>query len=110
MTLVKNPNPRRQRFQHRSVVAHQQNRSLVFREGVFQRFNGINGQVIWRLVEEQEIGRAENHHRERYAGALPTKQFIGPTLSLVAGKTKPGEMTLNHAAFPLWPEIAYDVI
>ena len=39
MALVKNPNPRRQCLQHCAVVAHKEDRSLVFRERILECFH-----------------------------------------------------------------------
>src|ERR1700674_994409 len=66
--------------------------------------------MICRLVEQKKVRAAKNHHRERDTGALPTRQRVGTALSFVAGKPKPGKMTLNLAAFPLGPEVAYDIV
>src|ERR1700730_18190378 len=91
-------------------MAHQQYRSFILLEGVLERFHRFDVKVICRLVEQKKIRAAKDHHCERDPGALPTGQRVGTTLSLVAGKSKSGEMTLNLAAFPLRPEIAYDII
>src|SRR5450759_38310 len=91
-------------------MAHQQDRAFVFPEGILERFHRFDVQVIGRLVEKKEVRPAENHHRERDSCPLPPRQRVGTTLGFVAGKSEPSEVTLNLAAFPLWPELTYNVI
>src|SRR3984893_7342960 len=91
-------------------MAHQQYRSFILLEGVVERLHRFDVKVICRLVEQKKVRAGNNHHCERDPGPLPTRQSFGTTLSLVARKSKFGEMTLNLAAFPLRPEIAYDIV
>src|SRR4029077_18601557 len=85
VTLVQNPYSGRHGFQHRTVVAHEQYRAFILFESVLERFYGFDVKVIRWFVKQKEVRVAENHHCERYPGALPARQCVSATLSFVAG-------------------------
>ena len=65
MPIVEDPNPRRQRIEQCPVMTDKQNGALKIGERVFQRFDRFDIEMIRWLVEQEKVGAAEHHHRER---------------------------------------------
>ena len=65
--------------------------------------------IRW-LVEQKKVRATENHHRQRNPGSLAAGEGIRTTLGLVTGETELRKVTLNLTAFPVWPELAYDIV
>ena len=98
--LVQHPDPVGQSAQQRPVVAHQNDGSVIGFDGVLQRLDRLHVEVIGRLVEEQEVGARQHHHRQRHAGALAAREGSRLSQYRVAGETEPAQMALNQAALP----------
>jgi hypothetical protein len=47
--------------------------------------------MVGRLVEEQGVGRTQEHPRDREAGALPAGQHTDPLVDIVAREEEAAE-------------------
>ena len=108
--FVKHPNPCRERAQQFAIVAHEQHAAFVLIDGILERFDRLDVEMVRRLVENQQIRAAEHQHRERDSRALAAGERVGASLHFVAGKSKAAEVSLNHPAIPRWPQIVDDVV
>src|SRR6476660_10349985 len=61
--------------------------------------------IRW-LVEQQKVGAAQHHHRQRHTGLFTTGELVGTPLDFVTGESEAPEMCLNLAALPMRPQIA----
>ena len=97
---MEHPHPGCQRFEHGSIVAHQQDCSLVLLQRVFQRFHRFNVEMIGGLVQQKEVRSTQYHHRQRNTSLLATRERFRATLGFVTREPELREMTLDLAALP----------
>src|SRR6476469_9551707 len=108
--LVEHPHARSQSFEHGSIMAHEQDRPFVTAQGILERLNRFNVEMVRRLVEQEEVRTTEYHHRQGDPCSFAARQCLGPPLHLVARKPKPAEVTLYHPPFPKGTQLANDIV
>ena len=65
------------------VVRHEENRALVGLERLFQNVTTGDVEVVGRLVQEQEVGRLQEHARQCDTIALTTGKDADLLLNVV---------------------------
>src|SRR5678815_4523304 len=109
-SIVKDPHTIGERAEERAVVTDNDHAAIVALDGILQRLDRLDVQMVRWLVENEQVRARQHHHRERHARALPTGQGICTPLDFVAGKPKAAEMSPNLPALPRRPQIRYHVI
>jgi len=84
--------------------------AIIALDGVLQRLDRLDIQVVRWLVENEQVRARQHHHRERHARPLSAGQGIRAPLDFVARESEPAEMSLNLPTLPRGPQIRYHII
>ena len=109
-SVVEYPRPRRERPQQGAVMAHENNGPAEFGDGIFERFDRFDVEMVGRLIKDQEIRPGQHYHRERDAGTLATRQGTRAALHRVTRKAKSSKMSLHGSSSPRGSERRDDVV
>ena len=71
-----------------AVVAHHQQGAAAALEVVLEPFDGLDVEVVGRLVEQQQPGLAQQYLRELYAHVPALGEGLGPASELVVAETE----------------------
>ena len=107
---VERPHPRGDFAQERAIVTHQQHRAVVFVEGILQRFDVLDVEMVRGFVENEQVGLRERHERERHARPFTTAQRPDLTLHFIAAETERAETVLHLTAIPQRPLILNRIV
>ena len=72
--------PRREALQKRAIVRHEHHRARVVGQKPFQPRDGVEVQVVGRLVEQQQIRLRDERPREQHAAAPAARQGVDTRL------------------------------
>ena len=67
-----------------AIVRHEDQRAAVVDQRVEQDFLRVEIEVVGRLVEQECVGRLEQHARDGEPGPLSARQHAGPLVDVVA--------------------------
>ena len=87
---------RRQLVDEVPIVRHDDERAAVVDEGVQQHVLRVDVEVVRRLVEEQRVGRTQQHPRDGQARPLAARQDADPLVGVVAREQEPAEDVADH--------------
>src|SRR5690606_10336271 len=99
------PHPVSDSAQQLAVVAYEQQGAVVGEQCIFESLDRFHVQMVGRLVEDQEVGVGQHHHRECYARALAAGESVCNALNFVSGKTEPGQVRLHLSPVPERPQV-----
>src|SRR5665213_3892891 len=88
-------------------MAYKNDRPIVALYCILDRLDRFHIQVVRRLVEDQQVGSGQHHHRKRNTGPLPTRERRRSPRGLIARKAESTQMSVNQPAFPLRAHITY---
>ncbi len=97
---MQNPHPAGEGSKQRPVVAHQNHRAIEALDRVFQRLDRLDVQVISRLIEQQQVGSREHHHRQCHSRPLAAGESAGLAEHRVTGEAEAAQVSLHGAPAP----------
>ncbi len=108
--VVEDPDPRHQRLEQGPVVADQKHIAAPRTQRVLQHFDRLDIEVIGRLVEDEQVGVLEHHHRKSHPGPLAAGEGARAAEHRVAAEPKRAEVALDGATIPHRAEVGGDVV
>ncbi len=76
LTAIELDDPRRETLEERAVVRHEHHRAAIVREEAFQPGDGVDVQMVRRLVEQQQVRLADQRARHQHTPAPSARQRV----------------------------------